>query len=145
MSTALTMAQRPIDKFVRPLPSQARAVVDFDDFLTQEDFIELDNDLVRYDSLTGNTIVLLILPSLTDTVTLRSYTIEATALAYFNTWGIGRKETNRGVLILLVPSQRQVRITVGRGLETVLTNETCSLIIQEQIIPHFKEGAITRG
>lgn len=145
MVAAQSMAQRPIDKFIRPLPPQAKAVVDFDEFLTAEDFTEFENDLVRYDSLTGNTIVLLTLPSLTDSVAKKTYPIEATATAYLNAWGIGRKATDRRVLILLVPGAQQITITAGKGLETVLTKEKCVHIIQDQIFPHFGEGDYNKG
>lgn len=41
----------------------------------------------------------------------------------FNTWGIGRAGTNAGVLVLVAPRDRQIRIEVGTGLQRVLTND----------------------
>jgi uncharacterized protein len=85
------------------------------------------------------------LESLTDPKTDKEYTIEEAALAYFNTWGVGDKEKNNGVLLMVSRNPRKVRIQVGTGLETILTNESCQQIVDNNLVPNFKEGLFYTG
>lgn len=62
-----------------------------------------------------------------------------------NAWGVGRAEQDDGVVLLVAPNERKVRIAVGYGLEHVLTDALCSRILEQKIIPHFREGNISRG
>ena len=56
-----------------------------------------------------------------------------------NLWGVGHKETNRGLLILLSVKDRQYRIAVGLGLESVLTDEEADRLGRE-MVPMLKTG-----
>lgn len=136
--------QQP-DNFIRPLPKPARAVNDFGNFLTAAEQQNLEKELSAYWKATTNAIAIITLDSLTDPQTKKRRTIEETALRYFNTWGLGDKTKNNGVLILLSKHDRQVRIEVGKGLEQVLSNEICAQIIAQQIVPHFKKQAFYTG
>lgn len=64
-------------------------------------------------------------------------------------WGIGQKGKNNGVLLIIAPNERAVRIEVGYGLEGDLTDAVTHLIIQNAILPRFREsdfaGGISRG
>lgn len=60
-------------------------------------------------------------------------------------WGIGDKERNDGALLLVAPNDRRVRIEVGYGLEGYLTDALSALIIQNTIIPRFKDGDFPGG
>lgn len=60
-------------------------------------------------------------------------------------WGIGRKGENDGVLLLVAPNERKVRIEVGYGLEGVLTDALTSLILQREVLPRFREGDLEGG
>lgn len=60
-------------------------------------------------------------------------------------WGIGRKEKNNGVLLIVAPNDRKVRIEVGYGLEGVLTDFQSDRIIRDVIIPRFKDGDYAGG
>ena len=61
----------------------------------------------------------------------------ATELA--NYWGVGKAETNNGVLIVYSNQQRETRITTGLGAEKELSDVQCKSIIENQMIPYFKE------
>ena len=63
----------------------------------------------------------------------------------FNSWGIGQKETNNGVLILVAPNERRGRIEVGYGLEAVLTDAFCGDVLNSEMIPHFKSNDYPSG
>lgn len=60
-------------------------------------------------------------------------------------WGIGQSETDNGVLLIVAPNERKVRIEVGYGLEPILTDALSAVIIHEQILPAFREGGYERG
>lgn len=62
-----------------------------------------------------------------------------------NAWGVGDAERNDGLLLVVAPNERKVRIEVGRGLETVVTNEEAAAIIQSAILPEFSEGNFEAG
>jgi uncharacterized protein len=60
-------------------------------------------------------------------------------------WAIGQKDKNNGVLLIVAPSERDVRIEVGYGLEGDLTDAVSRLIIENAIIPRFKAGDMPGG
>jgi uncharacterized protein len=64
-------------------------------------------------------------------------------------WGIGRQDKNNGVLLIVAPNERRVRIEVGYGLEGSLTDAVTRLIIENAILPRFRAndfaGGVTRG
>ena len=62
-----------------------------------------------------------------------------------NSWGIGRKDVNDGVILLVAPNERQVRIEVGKGLEQTLSSEKTAGIIQTEITPRFASGDMPGG
>ena len=72
-------------------------------------------------------------------------TVEVYANELFNAWGIGQKDVNNGVLLLVAPQQRRMRIEVGRGVELLLTDALCGQIRDTFIIPRFKQGDFAGG
>jgi len=85
------------------------------------------------EKVTGDQLVIVTLPS------LEGQTIEAVGLSLGRRWGVGQKDLDNGVLLLVAPNERKVRIEVGYGLEALLTDERAGAIIREQL-PFFKEG-----
>ena len=75
--------------------------------------------------------------------------IEPYANELFRTWKLGDKTKNNGVLLLVAPNQKRVRIEVGYGLEGTLTDALSKVIIANAIAPRFRTGdfagGITRG
>lgn len=55
-------------------------------------------------------------------------------------WGIGQKDKNNGVLLIVAPQERRVRIEVGYGLEGTLTDALSSRIVKQEILPWFRKG-----
>lgn len=66
--------------------------------------------------------------------------IEEYANRLFNHWGLGDKERNDGVLIIIAPNQRQLRIEVGYGLEHILTDAIASRIVNQHMLPHARQS-----
>lgn len=72
--------------------------------------------------------------------TLGDETIEAYAVKLFEEWGIGQKLKDNGLLVLVAPNEREVRVEVGYGLEPTVTDAMASVIINSVMIPRFKAG-----
>jgi uncharacterized protein len=71
--------------------------------------------------------------------------IEHYANALFRTWGLGEKQKNNGVLLLVAPNDRKMRIEVGYGLEGTLTDVLSKIIITNAMPPRFKAGDFGGG
>src|SRR5262249_49465493 len=71
--------------------------------------------------------------------------IEPYANQLFRTWKLGEKAKNNGVLLLVAPNERRVRIEVGYGLEGTLTDALSKVIISNAITPRFKTGDFSDG
>ena len=100
---------------------------------------QLEQQLSAFNKDTTIQIAVVTVPTLGDEV------IEGYAVKLFEEWGIGGSEKDNGVLFLIAPNDRQVRIEVGYGLEGVLTDAQSNGIIQKIIIPAFKEGKMEAG
>jgi uncharacterized protein len=60
-------------------------------------------------------------------------------------WGIGQKEERNGIILIVAPNERKVRVEVGYGLEPIVTDALSSLIIRTKILPAFKAGDMPSG
>lgn len=76
---------------------------------------------------------------------LQGEEIEPFANALFRHWGLGEKEKNNGVLLLVAPKEHRVRIEVGYGLEGTLTDALSKIVITNAITPRFKTGDFGGG
>lgn len=114
-------------------------VVDAAQVLSPAAESKLDKQLRAYWDSKATAIVV----STTDS--LGGRTIEEYARDEYRAWGIGSAETNRGVLILVAPNERQARIEVGCGLETVLTDTVAQDVIDRQLIPAFRTADYSDG
>jgi len=131
------LAQR-YSSLIKDLPTPAREVNDFGDFLGYTERNNLETQLISYRKRTGNAIVIITLSSL-------PFSIKETSLQYFNKWGIGDWFDNNGVLLLVSRYPRRVRITTGSGIDDILTDNDCQRIIDETIVPSFKERMFYTG
>ncbi|MGV9010379.1 TPM domain-containing protein [Brevundimonas sp.] len=96
----------------------------------------------RLDALERDTtdqVVVITVPS------LQGHEIEDYGYQLGRAWGIGRQDKDNGVLLLIAPDEKKVRIEVGYGLEPVLTDAMSTLIIQNAILPSFRQGYYERG
>ena len=99
----------------------------------------LTNTLEDYEHKTTDQVVIVTLPS------LQGHTIEDFGYQLGRTWGIGQKFKNNGVLLIVAPKERKVRIEVGYGLEDKLTDANSSQIVQGLILPAFRAGNMEQG
>lgn len=76
---------------------------------------------------------------------LQGDTIEDYGYRLGRAWGLGQKDANNGVILLVAPKERKVRIEVGYGLEPIVTDALSSLIINQTILPRFRDGDMAGG
>lgn len=76
---------------------------------------------------------------------LQGYTIEDYGYRLGRAWKIGQKGANNGVVLLVAPKERKVRIEVGYGLEPVMTDALSSVIVNQTILPRFRDGDMAGG
>ncbi len=76
---------------------------------------------------------------------LQGYPIEDYGYQLGRAWGAGLKDLNNAAILIVAPTERKVRIEVGYGLEPVLTDAMSSMIIDDKIVPRFKEGNLPQG
>lgn len=67
------------------------------------------------------------------------------ALDYFNHLGIGKKELDNGILILVALSKRHIEIVVGRGVQRVVPQTFLDRVVHEMMAPHFRDGRFAHG
>lgn len=120
-------------------PALTGRVVDDADILSPQAEAELTTELADLEAKTGRQLVVATLPD------LQGYEIEDYGYQLLRTWGVGDKDRDDGVILIVAPSERKVRIEVGYGLEPVLTDALSSLIINQRIIPAFKAGRMEEG
>lgn len=124
---------------VLPVPVPSRMVTDMAGLLSLKERTDLENKLAAFADSTTIQLVVVTIPSLEGAV------LETYATKLFNTWGIGQKDKNNGLLILVAAEDRKVRIEVGRGLEEYVTNSEAKMIIDKNIVPDFKQGDYYAG
>lgn len=120
-------------------PALTGRVVDDAHILSSDSVAHLDQILEDYERGTGNQVVVITLPS------LQNYDIADYGYQLGRAWGIGQKDKNTGALLIVAPNERKVRIEVGYGLEGTLTDAQSEIIIQNVILPYFKQGAMEQG
>jgi uncharacterized protein len=84
-----------------------------------------------HEQATGNQVVVLTVP------TIQPDSVEDYAVKVFEGWKLGQKGKDNGVLLVVVPQERTLRIEVGYGLEPTLTDAASSLIIRALMTPSF--------
>ena len=124
---------------IEPKPNPPAAVNDFAKLLEPFQKQALEQKLEAYNHSTSSAIVIITVPS------LDGYDIEQVALKYLRDWGIGTKEKNNGVVILVSANDHKARIETGYGMEGVLPDILAKQIIDDRMIPFFKNGDYYAG
>ncbi len=120
-------------------PPLTGRVVDNAGLLSPQAEQTLTAELAELETKTGRQMVVATLPD------LGGYEIEDYGYQLGRAWGIGDKTRNDGVLLLVAPNDRKVRIEVGYGLAGFLTAALSSVIIQTKILPAFRSGKMEEG
>lgn len=120
-------------------PALTGRVVDPGNTLPADRRAVLESKLGDLENKSGIQLVVAVLPS------LQGQEIEPYANQLFRVWKLGEKAKNNGVLLLVAPNERRVRIEVGYGLEGTLTDALASVIVANAITPRFKAGDMAGG
>jgi uncharacterized protein len=122
-----------------PVPALSSPVTDLTQTLTADQITALDQRLREYEARKGSQIAILLVPT-TEPETIEQYSIRVV-----EAWQLGRQGTADGVLLLVAKNDRTVRIEVGHGLEGALPDVLANRIIEQVIVPRFREGDFFGG
>jgi uncharacterized protein len=121
------------------VPPLDRPVTDLTNTLSQQQQQALDQKLRGLDASKGARIAILVLPT-TAPETIEQYSVRAAASRK-----LGREKVDDGVLLVVAKDDRAVRIEVGYGLEGALPDVIASRIVEQVIVPRFREGDFYGG
>ena len=136
---SFSFVQAQIEKDLPVRPSPPRLVVDYTSTLSHDQTEALENKLVTFDDSTSTQVAVVIIESTGD------YDISDYAVALGRAWGIGNKDINNGVLLLVAKNDRKMWIATGYGVEGALPDATIKDIIENEIKPNFRENDFYRG
>ncbi|TID19316.1 methanol dehydrogenase [Avibacterium paragallinarum] len=122
-----------------PPPNPFHYVNDYTNTLMPSEKQLLENKLIAYSKETSSQIAVVLIPS-TGNYGIAQYSFELG-----DKWGIGRKQLNNGVLMLIAVKDRKIFIATGQGLEGALPDAFLSQIIRNVITPAFKKGQYMLG
>ena len=114
-------------------------ISDFSNVLNENTKQELDNSLKKAEEKSSAEIAVVTVPS------LENITVEEYANKLFNLWKIGKKGKDNGVLVLVAPNEKKIRIEVGYGLEAILPDGLAGEVIRQEFLPSFKQGDFNDG
>lgn len=120
-------------------PALTGRIVDNANLISLEDKGQLEAELAAIEEKSTDQVAILTTPSLGGT------SIEDYGYQLGRTWGIGQKGKDNGVILIVAPNDRKVRIEVGRGLEPVMTDLMSKIIIENAILPKFRQGDFSGG
>lgn len=126
------------------VPEQTAWIMDEADVIDSQTKAELESYLENLGEKAGAQIAVLTISSLEEAAGSGT-TIEEYANEVFEKWKLGQAGKDNGVLLLVSVDDRKLRIEVGYGLEGVLTDTKCGIIIRKFITPYFKEGGYAKG
>ena len=132
--TQFVFAQNIYDK-----PNPPKAVNDFGNMLEPFQQQALEQKLDAYNDSTSSAIVIITVPD------LEGNDIAEVSLKYLRDWGIGSKGKNNGVVILVSKADQKARIETGYGMEGAIPDITAKEIIDDRMVPYFKQNDYYRG
>ena len=125
--------------WAQTFPALCGRVVDQAGLLTPAQVADLDAKSAALEQASGRQFVVATVNS------LEGRTIEDYGYRLGREWGIGQEQKDDGVILLVAPNERKVRIETGYGARVFLTDAVSSVIIRESILPRFKAGDMGGG
>lgn len=122
------------ESLLKPQTGKQHLVNDYAGVLTADQYQALENKLVKFDDSTSTQIAVVVVPD------LGGYDVADYAVQLGRAWGVGGKEFNNGVVMLVSTGNRKMFIATGYGVEGALPDVTAKYIIDNEMIPHFKGG-----
>jgi len=136
----------PIDKdrgdsLMTRIPQARGFINDFFKLFNDNEIQTLDSLVRSYEKVTTVEIVVATI----DSNMAGAHEFEDYCLVMLNTWGVGKKTKNNGILIVISPDLRKIRVENGYGIEKALSNAETKEIVDNVFIPKFKEGKYFEG
>jgi len=122
-----------------PVPQLRARVTDLTATLSQDQRAALEQKLAALEARKGGQVAVLLGP------TTQPETVEQYAIRVFDQWKLGRKGTDDGILLLVAKNDRKLHIEVGYGLEGAIPDAIAKRVIDEDIVPLFKQGNFYGG
>lgn len=129
----------PASALARAWPRPEGPVADFAQVIPPETQQGIASMAKQLQQRTGVAVVVATLPS------LEGRPLEETAVDLYRQWGIGQKEVNKGLLIMVAVKEKRLRLEVGYGLEAVITDAQAGQIRDQVIVPHLRQGDYAQG
>ena len=120
-------------------PNPPRLVNDYAHMLTPGQVDQLEHKLEDFANTTSTQITIVTVKN------LAGHDVEEYSVEVFNRWGLGQQGKNNGVIMLVSLEDRKAWITVGKGLEGVLTDAKSGLIFRNELVPAFKAQDYFKG
>jgi uncharacterized protein len=140
LAACLLAAAAPLAaQTLQPVPKLEARVTDLTGTLTASEQSELEQQLAAFEARKGAQIAVLVI------ATTQPEAIEQYSIRVAEAWKLGRAKPDDGVLVLLAKDDHATRIEVGYGLEGALTDATSNRIIDETMIPLFRQGQYYAG
>ena len=138
LATWCALALFALPAWAADVPYLSGRVVDNAEILSPQTRDRLTEQLKAHEQKTTNQVVVLTVP------TVGSDSIEEYANNVFAAWKLGQKGKDNGVLVVVAPKDRKMRIEVGYGLEGTLTDAMASRIIRNEMTPQVQERRLRR-
>jgi uncharacterized protein len=140
----IILASISLNSFAQNFPDKPNRIVnDYANFLTTQELNALENKLVNFSNQTSSQIAIAIVKS------LDGYDPASYAFGLANKWEVGQKGKNNGILILVKPkyqnSKGEVFIATGYGVEGAVPDAITKRIVNNEILPYFKQGMYYKG
>lgn len=120
-------------------PRLTGRVVDAANLLSPEQEAQLTQLSQEIETDTSRQFVVVTVPD------LQGYEISDYGYRLGRYWEIGQKDANNGIILIVAPNERKVRIEVGYGLEPVMPDAMANRIIRDDILPQFRAGDMPAG
>jgi uncharacterized protein len=123
------------------IPKPIGHVNDFEKIYSPDEIKTLDSTIIEFEKRTTIQIAIITI----DTLMVDRRNFDSWTLKVMNTWGVGQKEKNNGILIGISKGYRRIRIQNGAGIVKILSNQETKEIIDKSFLPFFKDGKYFEG
>jgi uncharacterized protein len=136
---ACLMLVLPVTANAQKFPPLSGRVVDAANLLSPEQEAQLTQLSAEVEKASSRQFVVTTIPD------LQGYDIADYGYKLGREWKIGQKDANNGIILLVAPNDRKVRIEVGYGLEPIMTDAYSGTIIDNLILPRFRDKDMAGG
>jgi uncharacterized protein len=139
--TRLSISQERSDSLALHVPPPTRSINDFVQLFDGDEIKTLDSLVSVFEKTTTVEIVV----ATVNSKMVKDHDFEDYTLVMMRMWGVGKKDKNNGVLIVISPNLRRIRIQNGYGIEKILSDSETKQIIDGFFLPKFKEAKYFEG